>query len=112
MRFAHAAIDHHLPATLTAATATATTATAARFVLRFVDLERTTAHVLAVEVLDCSRRIGAWHFHEAEAAWATGFTIHDQGNRIDRAVLGEQGANRALIGGKGQIAHVNLAHLY
>jgi hypothetical protein len=112
MRFAHAAIDHPLPATLTAATTTTTATAAARFILRFVDLERTTAHVLAVEVLNCSRRIGTRHFHEAEAAWTTGFTIHDQCNRIDRAVLGEQGADRALIGGEGQIAHVNLAHLY
>ena len=73
----------YLPATLTAAATTAT----AGLVLRFVDLERTPAHVLAIEVLNRSRRIGTRHFHEAEAARSPGFAIHDQCNRIDRAVL-------------------------
>ena len=34
----------------------------------------------------------------------------DQGDGIDRAVLCEQRADGVFVGGKGQIAHVNLAH--
>jgi hypothetical protein len=45
------------------------------------------ARVLAVQVLNRSGCISARHFHEAEAAWPSRITIHDQGNRIDRAVL-------------------------
>ena len=75
---------------------TTTAAATARLVLRLVDLERTTAHVLAVQALNGARRIGARHFHEAEAARTTGVAVHDQRYRLDRAVLREQRANRGL----------------
>ena len=96
-----------LPTTLTAA---ATAATAAGLVLRLVDLERTTAHVLTIQVLNGTRCIGAGHFHEAKAAWAACFAVIDQSNRIHRAMLLEQGTDTGLIGREGQVANVNLTH--
>jgi hypothetical protein len=98
------------PATLTAAATTTTAATTAGLVLRLVDLQRATAHVLTVQVLDGTSRIGTGHFDEAEATGTTGFAIVDQRHGIDRAMLREQCADRRFVGGKGQIAHVNLAH--
>jgi hypothetical protein len=74
------AATEFLPATLTATTAATTTAAAAWLILGFVDFERSSAHVLAIEILDRTGRIGAWHFDESEAARASGFTIHDHGN--------------------------------
>src|SRR5690349_3730359 len=85
-------------------------AAAAWLVLSFIDLQRAPVHVVPVQILDCARRLGARHFHEAEAARLTGVAILDQGDRLDRAVLREQGANRLFARGKGQIAHVDFAH--
>jgi hypothetical protein len=70
-----------LPATstaaATAATATATAArtTAAGLFLCFVNLKRTATHVLTVQALDCTGRIGTRHFDETETAWAAGVAI-------------------------------------
>src|SRR5688572_3877193 len=95
---------------VTTRTAAAATATAAGLVLRFIDLERASAHVLAVEILDGARCILARHFHEAEAARLSRVAILDQGDRLDRAVLREQRADGIFVGGKGQVAHIDLAH--
>src|SRR5262249_13237981 len=50
------------------------------------------------------------HLDEAETAELSRVAILDQGNRFDRAVLGEQRADLFFVGGKGQIAHIDLAH--
>src|SRR5688572_1915443 len=119
-----------LPATAAAAAATAVTATAAAttaaaaiaataaaaatatlgLVLRLVDLQRTTAHVLTVQGLDRAGRVGTGHFDEAEATGAAGLAIVDQADGLDGAMLVEQGAHLGFIGAKGQVAHINLAH--
>src|ERR1700722_19351886 len=69
--------------------------------LGLVDLERAAFEVLAVQRLDGAGRIGARQFDEAEAARAAGIAIHDQRDRLDRAVGREQRAHRGLGGGKG-----------
>src|SRR5688572_21488278 len=61
----------------TAPVAAATTTTTAGFVLRFVDLQRAAAEILAIERLHRFLRVGVRHFHEAEAARLTGVTIVD-----------------------------------
>jgi hypothetical protein len=93
----------------TAAATTAATA-ASRLVLRFIDAQWATAHVLTVQVLDGTGSIGTGHFDKAETAWTASITIIDQGNRFDSSVRFEQRTNSGFIGSKGQVAHVNLAH--
>jgi len=71
-----------LPTTVAAA-ATTTAATAAGFVLRFIDLERATAKVLAIQRLHRLLRVSARHFHEAEAARLARVAVIDQGDFVD-----------------------------
>jgi hypothetical protein len=105
-----------LPATATTAAATAartaatTAATTALTFLRFIDTQRTTTHVLAVQGLDGALRIGARHFDEAEAARTARFAIIDQRNGLHRTVLFEQRPNVLLGSGKWQIANVDFRH--
>ncbi len=104
-------------ATATAAAATiaaaATAATAAtRTVLGFVDTQRTTAHVGAIQCLNGTSSVLLRHFNKTEPALAASLAINRKGDRFDRAVLGKQGTNRIFIGGKGQIAHINFCHLW
>jgi hypothetical protein len=73
-------------------------------------LQKASAHVLAIEILDGAHCVETWHLHEAEATRSTGVAILDQGDRLDRAVLREQCADGVLVGGEGQIAHIDLAH--
>ena len=98
-----------LPATTAAATA-ATAAT--RTVLGFVDTQRTTAHVGAIQCLNGTSSVLLRHFNKTEPALAASLAINRKGDRFDRAVLGKQGTNRIFIGGKGQIAHINFCHLW
>ena len=92
--------------TTVAAAATTTAATAAGFVLRFIDLERATAEVLAVQGLHGALRIGARHFHEAEAARLARVAVVHQRDLFDRAVGSEQGAHRIVGGAEGKISNV------
>jgi hypothetical protein len=59
---------HGVPGVLTTTVTAAATATAAGLVLGFVDLERATAEVLAVQRLHGLLGIGRRHFDEAETA--------------------------------------------
>ena len=93
------------------AAATTAAATAAGLVLRFIDAQSTTAHVLAVDGLDGARSISLAHLDEAEAAGATGFAIHREGNRLNGAVRCEQRADLIFGSGKRQIADINLGHV-
>jgi hypothetical protein len=95
-----------LSTTVAAATATTTAATAAGFVLRFIDLERATAKVLAVQRLHGTLSVGARHFNETEAARLARITIIHQGDLFDRAVGSEQGAHRIVGRGEGKISNV------
>src|SRR5581483_7131070 len=86
----------------------ARSAAAARagLVLSFVDLERPTAEVHAVERLHRARCIRTRHFDEPEATWLPGVTITDQGNLLYRAVRSEKVANRFFGGREGKIADI------
>jgi hypothetical protein len=96
-----------LPTTVAAAaTATTTTATAAGFVLRFVDLERATAKVLAVERLHRFLGVSARHFHEAEATGLARVAVVDEGDFVHVAVGREQRAHGVFSGAKGEVSNV------
>ena len=104
------------PATRTRAAAVSTTAAAATTaatgaLLRLVDSQRTTAHVLAVQALNGARCISVRHFNEPKAAWPTGIPVIDQGNGFHFAVLFKQFTNRSVVRRKWQVAHINLSHL-
>jgi hypothetical protein len=92
-------------ATTTVSAATAA-ATAAGFVLRFIDLQRATAEVLAVEGLHGALRIGARHFHEAEAARLARVAIVHEGDFFNRSVRGEQGADRFVGRAEREISNI------
>ena len=83
----------NLPATLTAATTTA-----ARFVLRFIDLERAAAHVLTVQVLNGACCIGARHLDEREPARAAGLAI-DRHDDVGRLSDGREVGSKVRFGG-------------
>ena len=75
-------------ATKPAATAARTaTATAARLVLSFVDAQLATTHIVTVQALDGTGRIGLVHLNKPETAWATGLTIGRQRNGLNRTML-------------------------
>jgi hypothetical protein len=74
--------------------------------LRFIDFQRTTAEVLAIERLHGAGGIGIRHFDEAEAARATGFAIVHQGHLVDGAVGSKQGAHLIFGGSERQISNV------
>jgi hypothetical protein len=101
-------------ATATAATATrtTTTATSAGLVLGFIDAQRTAAHRVTIQRLDCARGISLRHFHEAESTRATRFPVSRKRNGLHRAMLREQRAHCSLIRRKREVAYVNLRHEY
>jgi len=102
------------PVLIPAATTTATTEVATRgatiTLLGFVDLQRTTAEVLAIERLHGAGGIGIRHFNEAEATGASGFAIVHQRHFVDGAVGGEVGAHLVFGGVKRQISNVKFRH--
>ena len=93
-----------LPTTVAAATTTA--ATAAGFVLGFIDLERATAKVLAVQRLHRLLRIGAGHFNEAEATGLARVAVIDQRDFVHVAVGREKGTHRIFGGAEGKVSNV------
>lgn len=93
----------------TAATTT-TAASSSRAFLSLIDAERAAAHVLAIEVLDSARGIGAGHLHKAEAAWPAGLAIGDEAHRFHGSMLAKQVAHFAFSGGKRQVADVDFRH--
>jgi hypothetical protein len=96
-----------------AATATRTTATTgARLVLSLVDPQLATTHIVAVQALDGTGRVGLAHLNKPEATGATGLTIGWQRNGFDRAVLREQRTDVRLTGAERQIAYIDLGHKF
>jgi hypothetical protein len=93
----------------TTATAAAT-ATATLTFLRFVDAQWTTTHIFTVQRLDSALSISARHFDKAKATGTTRFTIVDQRNRLDSAVLFEQLADLSFVGRKRQVTHIDFRH--
>ena len=81
------AIDSVAVLAVAVTTATATTALTR---LGLVDLQVTAFEVLAVQRLHGLSSIGIRHLDEAEATGAAGFTIVDEGERLDRAMRRKQ----------------------
>ena len=98
-----AGIHHHFNR-LSVTAATAATSTAALTGLGFIHLEGAAPKVLAIERLHGARSIRVGHFDESKPARAPGITIGYERQRLDRAVLGKQGADGVFGRGKGQIA--------
>src|SRR5210317_1953398 len=98
----------NLPTVAAAATAAAVTAatTATGFVLRLVDLQRTTTHLLAVEGLLGRHRRVVVHLDEAEASGTAGLAVHDQRDRVNLAVGTERFADVIFGRRERQVANV------
>src|SRR5688572_23646481 len=92
--------------TTVSAAATTTAATAAGLVLGFVDFQRATAEVLAVQRLHRLLGVGARHFDEAEAARLARVTVVNQRDFVHVTVGREQGAHRVFGGTEGKISNV------
>jgi hypothetical protein len=107
-----------LPAALSAAAVTAaaataagaTAATAAGTILRFIDAQRASAHVEAIQRFHCLLCFRLGHLDETETARAARITIRREGYGFNRAVLCEQIAHLAFCRSKRQVAYVDLSH--
>src|SRR5438876_4496620 len=94
-----------LPALRSAAAAVARAA-----LLGLIHPQRPPAQLLAVDILDRARGVGARHLDEPETARPAGVAIGDDAHRLDGAVLCEQLAHLGVSGGKRQVAHIDLRH--
>src|SRR5689334_10037902 len=95
-----------LEAATAATTAEVSTRGATVTLLRFIDLQRTTAEVLAIERLHGAGGIGIRHFDETEATRAAGFAIVHQGHLVDGAMGCEVGAHLIFGGIERKISNV------
>ena len=93
-----------LPATAAAATSAAL---AWLPFLRFVHAQRTTAHILAVKLLDGFLSRTLIHLHESEAAWAASLAVSDQFHRMYGAERLELCTHFLFGSGKGQITYID-----
>jgi hypothetical protein len=93
-----------------AAAAEVTARSSTLTLLGFVDLERATAKVLAIERLHGARGIGARHLDETEATRAAGFAIVDQGHLVDGAMGSKKGAHGIFGGSERKISNVKFRH--
>jgi len=96
----------HSEATRTAVAAAATTAARTLAILGFVDLQRTTVHISAIQRLHGAGGVGIVHLNESETAWAARIAIGNQRDFLDRSVLGKQQAHRLVRGGERQISNI------
>ncbi|HET9475054.1 MAG TPA: hypothetical protein VFO82_14240 [Steroidobacteraceae bacterium] len=78
--------------------------------LRFIDLQRTTAEVLAIERLHGAGGIGIRHLDETKTAGAAGFAIVHQRHLVDGAVGCKEGAHLIFGGGERKITNVKFRH--
>ena len=101
-----------LEAAATAATTTTEVATrgATFTLLGFIDLQRTTTEVFAIERLHGAGGIGIRHFNEAEATGASGLAIVHERHLFNSAVGCEEGAHLIFGGGERQISNVKFRH--
>ena len=95
-----------LEAATAATTAEVSTRGATITLLRFIDLQRTTAEVLAIERLHGAGGIGIRHLDETEATRAAGFAIVHQGHLVDGAMGCEVGAHLIFGGIERKISNV------
>src|SRR5213082_930297 len=94
-----------LPALRSAAAAVARGA-----LLGLIHPQRPPAQLLAVDILDRARGVGARHLNEPEAARPAGVAIGDDAHRLDGAVRREQLADLGVSRGKWQVANIDLRH--
>src|ERR1700739_2139337 len=78
--------------------------------LGLVDPQRASTQLLAIQVLDGARRVGARHLDEPEATRPAGVAVGDEAYGLDGAVLSEQLADLGVSGGERQVAHIDLRH--
>ena len=76
--------------------------------LRFVDLQVAALTVGSVQRLDGLACTFIVHFHEAEAAGTTGFTVFDDMGRADLTILGKHGMQISIGGRPGQISNIDV----
>ena len=95
----------------TAATATTTEAAAARLLrTSLVDGQRATTEGLLVQLRNRALRVFVRrHFHKAEAAGTTRFTVAHDGYGFDGTNLTKEGLKIIFVGLVGEIADVQLA---
>jgi hypothetical protein len=98
-------------AAATTATATARTTAAGGTLLRFVNTERTPAHVFAIQRLNGASRIGAGHFDEAEATWTSRFAIIDERDGFHGAMSFKQLAHLTFVCRERQVTNIDLCHI-
>jgi hypothetical protein len=85
-------------ATAAATTTEVATRGAALALLGFIDLQRTTTEVFAIERLHGAGGIGIRHFNETKAARAAGLAIVHERHLVDGAVSCKEGAH-LIFGG-------------
>jgi hypothetical protein len=106
-----------LPARLAplASETAAISATAATLTLGpgFIDIQRTTSEIRAVQAGDGPVGfLGVAHFDKCKATGTAGITIRHQIDTINRSIPFEHGANRRIGCGKIQITYKNILHFY
>jgi AefR-like transcriptional repressor, C-terminal domain len=82
------------------------TAAGTRLILRFINLERASVKIFAVQRLHGSRGIRAGHLHESETARLTGITIIDQRELLNGSVRSEKVANGVFGCRKGKVTDI------
>src|ERR1700741_1460696 len=88
--------------------AAAAVAAAAAALLGLVDPQRASTQLLAIQVLDGARRVGARHLDEPEATRPAGVAVGDEAYGLDGAVLREQLADLGVSGGEREGVHRDL----
>jgi hypothetical protein len=79
--------------------------------LSFIHTQRTTAHGIAVQVLNGARSVGIAHLDESKATGTARIAIHDDFHGLDSAMLREEVAHSAFICGEGKVAYIDLRHI-
>ena len=79
--------------------------------LSLVDLLGAAAELFAIEGLHGLQGSGVVHFHEAEAAEATGLTVIDELHGVNFTVLGENVAEIIFGGAESDVTDVNRLRL-
>src|SRR5690349_4188206 len=97
-------------ATAAATTTEVATRGAALALLGFIDLQRTTTEVFAIERLHGAGGIGIRHFDETETARAAGLAIVHERHLVDGAVGCKEGAHLIFGGRERQISNVKFRH--
>jgi len=80
--------------------------------LTLSDAQLTAIHIVAIQVLNRTSRIGLAHLNEPESAGTARFAISWQRHGLDSPVLRKQLANVRLAGAERQIAYIDFGHKF